>query len=448
VGSGGSPSLAGAGGEAALAGAGGEGSISGSGGGFVPSEDFEISVHLASDELETAPTTVGIVTWSLEGETPDEAHIQFGLSDEYGMVAPVDLGLSDFRTLLLGMKPERTYHFRVVATVSGQVLASPDQTLETGAATDLAVTAGATLHDAATRKPGFIVSSYWRGAGDTMAFIADADGEVVWWFDTGFSGGVGQASMSADGESLWMVTASNTAQPLVRVTMDGLVEQRYEETLGSHAIAPVVDDVMAFVDYGETDCDSLFEIDSAGNVEELVELSEAEYVGRPDNAGDTTNCHGNAVRYNQTQDVYAFSSYGEDVFIVPRSGGAPTKLSQIVPGGNASWGGVQHNAQVLADSILVFANFSSTGRSSYFEYSLSSGAIMGSYDPGIFTANYGDVQRLPGGNTLVTFSNAGLVHEVTPSGTLVWEMSSGGQRMGYATWRSSLYGLPDDTQQN
>lgn len=412
------------------------------------SDDFEISAHLASDELESAPTTVGIVTWSLEDLVPDEAYIEFGLTDEYGTVAPVDLGAPEFRTLLLGMKPERSYHFRVVASREDITLASPDQVLETGLASDVVVLPEASVLDAAAREPGFIVSSYWRGETSTMAFIVDADGDVVWWFDTGFSGGVAQASMSADGQSMWLVTASNSAAPLVRVTMDGLTQQVYEETEGSHAVAPVVDDVMAYIDYGETDCDSLFEIDSAGNVQELVELSDPEYVGIENDGGDTTNCHGNAVTYNEERDLYAFSSYGEDVFIVPRSGGAPTKLSQLVPGGNASWGSIQHGAQVLADSILVFANRTATNRSSFLEYSLSNGAVLDSYDPGIFSGNLGDVQRLPGGNTLVTFSNAGVVHEITPSGQLVFELSASGQRMGYSSWRESLYGLPAETQQN
>jgi len=449
AGSGGSVSVGGA--PAAGGGAGAGGAWGGSAGGPsspVTSEAFEVSAHLASDELDGAPTTVGIVTWELAGESPERAHLEFGLSTDYGMVAPVDLEQPDFRTLLLGMKPERTYHFRVVAVVDGATWVSEDQVLETGAATTLVTLGDVTVHDAAGREPGFILSSFWRGDGDKMAFIVDADGEVVWWYDTGLSGGVGQASMSADGASMWMVTASNTAEPVLRVSMDGLTEQRYEDTRGSHAIAPVVDDVMAYVDYGEADCDSLFEIDSAGVVEEIVELSDAEYVGLPDNGGDTTNCHGNAVTYNEAQDVYAFSSYGEDVFIVPRSGGPPTKLSQIVPGGNESWGGIQHGAQVLADTILLFANRSSNNRSSFFEYSAATGDIVASHDPGIFTPNYGDVQRLPGGNTLVTFSNAGVVHEITPGGQLVFELRSAGQRMGYASWRSSLYGPSAETQAN
>ncbi len=68
------------------------------------------------------------------------------------------------------------------------------------------------------------------------------------------------------------------------------------------------------------------------------------------------------------------------------------------------------------------------------------------YDSGDVSANLGDVQRLPGGNTLVTFSNDSIVHEVTPDKEVVLEWTgSAGTRIGYAEWRPSLYGAPADT---
>ena len=76
---------------------------------------FAIDVSRASDFNPEAPGTVGIVTWSIQDVVPDTAAIHFGLDTRYGMVAPVDLNEPDFRTLLLGMKPSRTYHFQVVA---------------------------------------------------------------------------------------------------------------------------------------------------------------------------------------------------------------------------------------------------------------------------------------------------------------------------------------------
>jgi hypothetical protein len=52
----------------------------------------------------------------------------------------------------------------------------------------------------------------------------------------------------------------------------------------------------------------------------------------------------------------------------------------------------------------------------------------------------GDVQRLPNGNTLATYSTQGVIHEVNPAGELVQSMTT--SSLGYADFRESLYGPP------
>jgi hypothetical protein len=121
-------------------------------------DTFFVDVALASDFDPEAPGTVGIVTWSLRDVVPDRAEISFGLDTNYGMSAPVDLNEPDFRTLLLGMKPDRTYHFQVVATKGDQQYRSADYTVETGPVTNL-VHVTSTVHDPASHAPGFIVST-------------------------------------------------------------------------------------------------------------------------------------------------------------------------------------------------------------------------------------------------------------------------------------------------
>src|SRR5580704_11047187 len=61
-------------------------------------------------------STVGIVTFTTVLPAPTEAHINFGLDTSYGMTAPVDLTQPSYRTLLLGMKPSKQYHFQLSAT--------------------------------------------------------------------------------------------------------------------------------------------------------------------------------------------------------------------------------------------------------------------------------------------------------------------------------------------
>jgi hypothetical protein len=51
-----------------------------------------------------------------------------------------------------------------------------------------------------------------------------------------------------------------------------------------------------------------------------------------------------------------------------------------------------------------------------------------------------DVQRLPNGNTLVTYSTVGEIHEVSSTGTLIQRLDT--TSFGYAEFRKSLYGPP------
>jgi len=128
--------------------------------------------------------------------------------------------------------------------------------------------------DESARERGFIVTSYWRGTGSAVPFIIDADGEIVWWYQSGVDG-IARARMSADGKNMWMIMADPMrGGPLERVTMDTLNGQAYSNTVGSHDLTAVSGETMAYLDYGESDCDSIFEIDSSGNTVEVFESAD------------------------------------------------------------------------------------------------------------------------------------------------------------------------------
>jgi hypothetical protein len=60
---------------------------------------------------------------------------------------------------------------------------------------------------------------------------------------------------------------------------------------------------------------------------------------------------------------------------------------------------------------------------------------------GLESAIYGDVQRLDNGNTLVTYSAAGVIEEVSSDGGVV-ERTTASTGVGYVSKRPSLYGPP------
>jgi hypothetical protein len=160
---------------------------------------------------------------------------------------------------------------------------------------------------------------------------------------------------------------------------------------------------------------------------------------------NTSGCHGNALRYSQKEDVYTYSDVSQDVFVVNRSGQVQWRLSQRVMSGRGAWGGVQHGHQLLDDSIIILANNGAgNNMSAMIEYNLT-GVELRRFVSGDYTQNLGDVQRLPGGNTLVTFSNASVIKEIDAQNNVLLQINgASGTRFGYALWQESLYGPPSD----
>jgi hypothetical protein len=436
-------STAGTGGTGGSAGAAGStagnggtaGDVTGAGGG-TGTATFTVQVQLASAVDSAAPGTIGIVTWTVNVSSLVEAHIDFGLDPSYGTAAPVDLALADHRTLLLGMKPAKTYHFRVVARDASLTYTSNDYTVMTGPPTTTVSISRFQVMNATARKPGFIITSYWSGIGSTVPFILDADGEIVWWGRNAPAGGIARARMSADGKNMWMTSASNNGNPIQRLSMDTLDAQTYPNAIGSHDLTPVTGATMAFLEYGESDCDSIYEIDPGGTKREIFESQ---------GVVNTSGCHGNALRYSQKEDVYTYSDVSQDIFVVNRSGQVQWRLSERVMSGRGAWGGVQHGHQLLDDSIIILANNGGgNNMSAMIEYSLA-GAELRRFVSGEYTQNLGDVQRLPGGNTLVTFSNPSVIKEIDGQNNVVLQINGTlPGRIGYALWQESLYGPPSD----
>lgn len=411
-------------------------------------DGFAIHVELASNVKESAPTTVGIVRWALAKPGIAEAHIDFGLDTTYGMTAPVDLAKADYRTVLVGMKPAKTYHFRVVASDGSQTFTSDDRTLLTGAPTTLVPIGSYSVKAPDKLEKGFIIGSFWMGSAGPTAYILDADGDIVWWFTDpkgSTTNGLGRARLSANSEDVWFVTGQGGGT-VRRVSIDTLDYQSYEGTGASHDIAAVSGDTMAYIDELEADCNSIFEINKAGEKKEVFESTGL--VGTSTDEG----CHANAVRYSKKEDLYAFSDRGRDVVLVDRAGSILWKLSEKVSGGHESWGKVQHGVQLLDDGILVFANEAGgdVQHSNAIEYGFD-GSVVQKFTSRAGCDWFGDVQRLPGGNTLINYSCSGIIHEVDASDDLVLEIKvvadSSLNYWGYTEFRRSLYGLPDDIQQ-
>ena len=94
------------------------------------------------------------------------------------MTAPVDLKQTSYRTLLLGMKPSKTYHYQITVTNSSGSCSSADQTIATGAQMNGLPTLTITTNNKAALYGGFLVTGTYTQSGGAPAYILDADGDL------------------------------------------------------------------------------------------------------------------------------------------------------------------------------------------------------------------------------------------------------------------------------
>jgi hypothetical protein len=433
--------MAGAGGSAAgQSGASGTTGAAGTGGASACAFDVHAS-------LSTAIPTVGIVTFTTGLSGIAAAEIRFGrASTGPTMTAPVDLTQPDHRTLLLGMKPSQPYVFRIVATSAGGTCTSEDQTLMTGALPAGPPSVMAAIANAAAHAGGFIITT--TTTAPTGAYIIDADGTPVWWAP--FPTVTSRAHMGWDGRDMYIVAQNpNGVAPgaTARVSMDGLnVENALSGLDQSHHDLTAIPGGIAVLSWHGAGT-SVVERAADGTVTMVAELANVY-----NNA-----VHANALHYTPWDDSYTVSDRNANLFVkitrkgqlVWQIGGTNPKDPSKFFTGLPAWTFNQGH-HLLADGTFLFFNNGnsgtepSTARVFKLDTTTMTATSLLAYKPaagaGVASLILGDVQRLPNGNMLVTFSSVGLMQEVDPSGQLVASFRT--QTQGYAEYRDTLYGPP------
>jgi hypothetical protein len=421
-------------------------------------------------------STVGIVTFTTVLPAPTEAHINFGLDTSYGMTAPVDLTQPSYRTLLLGMKPSKQYHFQLSATsaTDGGVITctSGDLTIMTGAAPNGMQNPTITTNNASALFGGFLVTGQYNQViiGGTSAgapaFILDKDGTYVWWYTVAGSDATG-VTMSYDGNYMWInsVNVPSHIAKVHRVSMDGLIDEDHSDEFAglSHQLTVLPDETVAFYAYGTNGCDDIKLRAPDGTVSTVVNAQAAH--------GGTDACHVNAIFYSRQDDTLVFGDLdnncltkitrtGTTVWVL--NGGVDTGPTSWFNDGALVWRGGQHGFHILGlDDFVIFNNNAMTPAGSKVSWGAAAGDATGSFaieiklDLTAMTATrtwayqglglndsvLGDAQRLPNGNTMVDFSTKGSIQEVDASGNLLQEIKTT-TNFGYLQKRATLYGPP------
>lgn len=250
---------------------------------------------------------------------------------------------------------------------------------------------------------------------------------------------------------MWMLSLNvgNQQGEMRRVSMDGLDVQNNVEGLSKthHDFTVLPGGVVAAVSWVSSGMDvpsDILERSPDGSINAVVRLDQNIY--------QNNSYHANSISYLQADDSYIVSDRNPNLYVkVSRQGqliwqfGGSNPVGPFISGG--SWE-VNHGHHMLSNgNLLIFNNgggFGGGGSSPVIEFKLDLNSMTATevwrYSSNNGSPTLGDVQRLPNGNTLVTYSNSGVLHEVDSSGGLVQSFTIGS--VGYVTHRPTLYGPP------
>ena len=398
--------------------------------------------------------TVGVVEWRLGGTAPSSAKIVYRLKDaseatlNRGGEAPVNLDKPSYRTLLLGLKQSKDYSFHIEATRDGEPCTSAEYALPTTRSFASSPSVAVNVVRSDERAPGFIVTSSGTSL-PSSAFILDADGDVVWYFDGPQN--LARAQMDYEGENMWMLelNLTNELGEMRYVSMDGEEEHLdvpgLETTHHDFTVMPGGRVAALAWSVPAIDPESDLVVRAPdGTLTKLFTIGNDVY--------RSSAFHANAIHYLPFDDSFTVADGNANALVKVSSAGAPKwqlgGSCDAAPAGEKCaprvWDLV-HGHHLLEDGTFVVFNNSYTETAHVIEFRLDvtesafSAALVRDYTGNAASSNLGDVQRLPGGNTLVSYATDGKIVELDSS----WnEVQTFSVRVGYSNWRPTLYGPP------
>ena len=277
--------------------------------------------------------------------------------------------------------------------------------------------------------------------------------------------GLSRAHISGDGKSMWgaNLNVGGGDGKLYRIGMDGLGDVETLSIDRHHDFCVLPDNSIAYIEFdrdGDGTCDKIMERSASGETKQVYRLrddfSALSSASTGWGGGSGEWCHSNAIHYIPSRDAFTLSVLNQNMIIeFTRSGelvwaldGDGNTVDGVTYLSGVSWSR-QHGHHLFADgSLLIFNNGEGGfggGESIALEFSLDGNAGTADevwrYSGGASSQTLGDVQKLTNGNVLVTYSNNGVIHEVSSSGTLLRTLTASG--FGYSDVRGSLYGAPE-----
>ena len=434
--------------------------------------------------FDTHPQVPTVVTAEWTTPFPAKAWIEYGLDGQLDQVTPPSDSCDQTHEMsVLGLKAGREYSMRAVAQSSnGTIVYGRTQTISLEPPPEDLPQFNVSCPEFSADDPeGFILTST-LGVDNGWAVIVDRDGDPVWFHKADGALSITTTVVGRDQKSilhsqydvqqrtdLGGTVRINLADPEPKLTATRLAHHDFVELpddrigwiqleLGEASIdgetVPIASDRIVEMDEGSSDAESVI-FSFLEDYEEPYPTCEHFYADAyGTGAFDWT--HANSLMYDDEDDAYFLMSKNLDaLFKIDRSsgslvwqlGGDDTTLQRIGEGSDFHHAHMSHRWD---GGILVFDNgyHKSPAQSRVVEYAIDEN--LGTYeqvweypDPsGRFVQLLGDAQRLPDGNTLISWSTAGLITEVNSSGDVVWQAETElGFSTGRVSWLRDLYRL-------
>ena len=414
--------------------------------------------------------TVATVRWPWDGDEDVTAYVAFGTRDVDEFRAPARANADgEFESVLVGVKAATDVEYRAVIDDAGEEISSAVLTYRTGGLPpDLPrfESDEQLLDPSLAQASGFLLTSFVPG----FPIVVDSDGDVVWWHDPGIGTSYTTTRLihSPDGTWLYLVYTKGTVggtwsddRFALRISPAGTLVDTVLLPMVHHDMTELPDGTLAALMYDpaeidgeEVSGDRLVEVSPDGAERDVwTTWDTVEYDPGSVPGGGVRWGHCNAIQYDPAADAYFVGCrHFDTIYKVDRATGDTLWRAgrtdgdfDILSGDEEHWYENQHQFRVLGDSLLVFDNGVQGGtETAAAEYQLGDGTAERTWyhqpDPPLGVYAFGDVHRFESGNTLINWSSAGRLEEVTPDGQVVRRLDLPiGTGLGYMRWVETLY---------
>lgn len=401
-----------------------------------PHSSTLIAVDSTSEASEELSSTV-TVNWTTTDENAD-ASIEYGLTTDYGMVAPQS---SAGEVTLLGLVPDSEYHWRLMTP--GAV--SADQVFTTDPAPTDLIDVALAESDGSEWGHYFVTSLFSEGQAQVQ--VLDPDLNPVWW-TTKPKDFVACAKFSLDGQAILFLEGSGgDASSIVRVGLDGVEQERRAAPYGHHAFVELPSGDIAYLATTEREWDGW---DLLGDQVVVVSENGVQRVAwdafdsidpvETSAWSSTTSglavdwTHANSLAYDARNDSFLVSSYQlETIYDVDATDGT---INWQLGGADSDYSfpndegfGPQHSIELTDEGVLIFDNADASSVSRAVEYDLDEKSMRATrtaeflHPKDAWISTLGAVSRLSSGGVAATWGERGEATVFTADGDVAWGAS-------------------------